>query len=193
MARVCPERDAACPHGMACPYADDRYSCKPGWQSPTSPTTPRTARAPESSAQPDPAVEAEYLKELVASLRKDGFTLSADTITRLAAEKAQRTIEKNVAMVVAEQMEEERDAYRARADKAEAELSALKQRVAEVLGFYAREWIATGYEVDPNEPTDALWNDRGRRAAELHAALQTTDGRLVNTNVAPSNSAAEGE
>ena len=25
--RVCPERDAACPHGVDCPYAIDRYSC----------------------------------------------------------------------------------------------------------------------------------------------------------------------
>jgi hypothetical protein len=29
MIRVCPKRDAICPHGMMCPYAVDRYSCKP--------------------------------------------------------------------------------------------------------------------------------------------------------------------
>jgi hypothetical protein len=34
--RVCPERDAACPHGLYCPWAHERYSCKPGWQ-----TTPQ--------------------------------------------------------------------------------------------------------------------------------------------------------
>jgi hypothetical protein len=28
MVRVCPERDAICPHGMACPYWRDRYSCE---------------------------------------------------------------------------------------------------------------------------------------------------------------------
>lgn len=29
--RVCPERDALCPHGDNCPYVGDRYECKPGW------------------------------------------------------------------------------------------------------------------------------------------------------------------
>jgi hypothetical protein len=29
MIRVCPERDAVCPHGMDCPYVLDRYECKP--------------------------------------------------------------------------------------------------------------------------------------------------------------------
>jgi hypothetical protein len=28
MIRVCPKRDAKCPHGMDCPYAIDRYSCR---------------------------------------------------------------------------------------------------------------------------------------------------------------------
>jgi hypothetical protein len=27
--RVCPIRDAACPHGMSCPYTIDRYTCMP--------------------------------------------------------------------------------------------------------------------------------------------------------------------
>jgi hypothetical protein len=27
MIRVCPKRDAVCPHGMACPYTIDRYEC----------------------------------------------------------------------------------------------------------------------------------------------------------------------
>ena len=26
--RVCPKRDAVCPHGMDCPYVIDAYSCK---------------------------------------------------------------------------------------------------------------------------------------------------------------------
>lgn len=30
MTIVCPERDTECPHGDACPYALDRYTCKPG-------------------------------------------------------------------------------------------------------------------------------------------------------------------
>jgi hypothetical protein len=30
--RVCPMRDAICPHGMSCPYTDG-YDCKPGWWS----------------------------------------------------------------------------------------------------------------------------------------------------------------
>lgn len=25
--RICPERDAACPHGVACPYSTDRHRC----------------------------------------------------------------------------------------------------------------------------------------------------------------------
>jgi len=29
MIRVCPKRDAICPHGLACPYSIDRYECKP--------------------------------------------------------------------------------------------------------------------------------------------------------------------
>lgn len=29
MTRVCPERDAECPHGDECPFAIDRYSCNP--------------------------------------------------------------------------------------------------------------------------------------------------------------------
>lgn len=29
--RVCPMRDATCPHGMSCPYVDG-YTCKLGWQ-----------------------------------------------------------------------------------------------------------------------------------------------------------------
>lgn len=29
MIRVCPKRDAICPHGMNCPYTVDRYTCKP--------------------------------------------------------------------------------------------------------------------------------------------------------------------
>lgn len=29
--RICPERDGACPHGLDCPHAKDRYSCKPSW------------------------------------------------------------------------------------------------------------------------------------------------------------------
>ena len=32
MIRICPERDAACPAGMSCPYAKDRYACVPGWE-----------------------------------------------------------------------------------------------------------------------------------------------------------------
>lgn len=28
MIRVCPKRDAICPHGSACPYITDRYKCK---------------------------------------------------------------------------------------------------------------------------------------------------------------------
>lgn len=28
MIRVCPKRDAICPHGMSCPYVIDRYECK---------------------------------------------------------------------------------------------------------------------------------------------------------------------
>lgn len=31
--RVCPMRDATCPHGMSCPYVDG-YNCKPGWRTP---------------------------------------------------------------------------------------------------------------------------------------------------------------
>ncbi len=27
--RICPKRDAVCPHGMACPFVIDRYECKP--------------------------------------------------------------------------------------------------------------------------------------------------------------------
>lgn len=27
MIRVCPERDARCPHGLDCPYSIDRYRC----------------------------------------------------------------------------------------------------------------------------------------------------------------------
>lgn len=29
MVRVCPERDAICPHGEACPYSIDEYTCHP--------------------------------------------------------------------------------------------------------------------------------------------------------------------
>jgi hypothetical protein len=29
MIRICPKRDAKCPHGMDCPYAVDRYTCAP--------------------------------------------------------------------------------------------------------------------------------------------------------------------
>lgn len=29
MIRVCPKRDAVCPHGMSCPYVIDRYDCAP--------------------------------------------------------------------------------------------------------------------------------------------------------------------
>jgi hypothetical protein len=28
MIRVCPKRDAVCPHGMGCPYVVDRYTCR---------------------------------------------------------------------------------------------------------------------------------------------------------------------
>ena len=31
--RVCPMRDAVCPHGIDCPFTEDRYACKPGWDS----------------------------------------------------------------------------------------------------------------------------------------------------------------
>jgi len=27
--RICPERDAVCPHGPACPHVIDRYACHP--------------------------------------------------------------------------------------------------------------------------------------------------------------------
>jgi len=27
--RVCPQRDAVCPHGMSCPYTKSRYECEP--------------------------------------------------------------------------------------------------------------------------------------------------------------------
>ncbi len=30
--RVCPERDAVCPHGVGCPFVRDRYQCFPGWR-----------------------------------------------------------------------------------------------------------------------------------------------------------------
>jgi hypothetical protein len=29
MVRVCPKRDAVCPHGMDCPFVVDKYECKP--------------------------------------------------------------------------------------------------------------------------------------------------------------------
>lgn len=29
MIQVCPRRDTVCPHGLTCPYALDRYQCKP--------------------------------------------------------------------------------------------------------------------------------------------------------------------
>jgi hypothetical protein len=29
MIRVCPKRDAVCPHGMDCPFVIDKYNCKP--------------------------------------------------------------------------------------------------------------------------------------------------------------------
>lgn len=28
MIRVCPKRDAICPHGMGCEYTIDRYQCR---------------------------------------------------------------------------------------------------------------------------------------------------------------------
>lgn len=28
MTRVCPVRDAVCPHGLECPYTIDRYTCR---------------------------------------------------------------------------------------------------------------------------------------------------------------------
>lgn len=29
MIQVCPKRDTICPHGLSCPFAIDRYECKP--------------------------------------------------------------------------------------------------------------------------------------------------------------------
>lgn len=29
MIRICPKRDAICPHGIDCPFAVDRYNCRP--------------------------------------------------------------------------------------------------------------------------------------------------------------------
>jgi hypothetical protein len=36
MIRVCPGRDAVCPHGIDCPYGIDRYECKPEGLKPVS-------------------------------------------------------------------------------------------------------------------------------------------------------------
>ena len=43
MIRVCPKRDAACPHGMDCPYSIDRYHCA---QEPKEPPEPRPTPPP---------------------------------------------------------------------------------------------------------------------------------------------------
>lgn len=72
MIRVCPERDARCPHGMSCPYVDG-YRCKEGWQSPATPkeagqgddpdwmTRLETARTEPAQPKPD--------RELISSAR----------------------------------------------------------------------------------------------------------------------------
>lgn len=39
MIRVCPKRDAICPHGMGCPYTVDRYHCAPEPKEPSPPSS----------------------------------------------------------------------------------------------------------------------------------------------------------
>jgi len=50
--RVCPERDAGCPHGLDCPWSDDRYSCKPGWQTTPQQRAMAALEALEAALQP---------------------------------------------------------------------------------------------------------------------------------------------
>ena len=49
MIRVCPKRDAICPHGMECPYTVDRYTCK---EEPPPQLRDIVARNPEDFAEP---------------------------------------------------------------------------------------------------------------------------------------------
>lgn len=43
MLRICPERDAICPHGMDCPYSRDRYTCRKGWSNDPEPPRPKSS------------------------------------------------------------------------------------------------------------------------------------------------------
>lgn len=64
MIRVCPKRDAVCPHGMSCPYTIDRYECRP---------------------EPPPMTEPDLVKEAREWLSAGyGGPVQADLITRLA-------------------------------------------------------------------------------------------------------------
>jgi hypothetical protein len=69
MIRVCPKRDAECPHGMSCPYTIDRYEC---------------AEEPPMTEAPTPPASSEELiaeaRERVTYLRKT-YNLRDDSDT----------------------------------------------------------------------------------------------------------------
>ena len=54
MIRVCPKRDAVCPHGMACPYTIDEYTCRDERSSQPHPSGGGGGEGDMASREPSP-------------------------------------------------------------------------------------------------------------------------------------------
>lgn len=83
MIRICPKRDARCPHGDDCPYAIDRYSCadEPASRPMTAPNATDLSQAtPNTSAEPKAAVTSEQLREAVSAAKDEAATFVFETL-----------------------------------------------------------------------------------------------------------------
>lgn len=128
MIRVCPKRDAICPHGMDCPYTIDRYNC-----------SDETAALPPAAAT-EPV--ADVVERLTAAARwQDRYASGVDADTMREAATLIQTLTASLARANdligeysagAKQLGAIVAHNAARADKAEADLARANERVGEV-------------------------------------------------------------
>lgn len=163
MIRVCPKRDAICPHGSICPYAIDQYSCR---DEPPMTDTTLAQRLRDTAEERSKATASEkdgYMNVVAKISRSDGL-LMADATDRIEADAA--TIaslrDANKALTAGEtaykaMLAQAEDDFR----KAEAKLAKVRAEHAELTKMYLRQ----------GGSAFTLWRDEKKVTTRLSAEL----------------------